>query len=65
MDIRLSLCNGGIREEKIKNRRKTMVKNIVKGERIFSKKAQPATEADKQLNLVQVRIYRKKICLNI
>ena len=26
-----------------------MVKNIVKGERIFSKKAQPATEADKQV----------------
>ena len=33
---------------KYKNNGGTMVKNIVKGERIFSKKAQPATEADKQ-----------------
>lgn len=34
---------------KYKNNGETMVKNIVKGERIFSKKAQPATEADKQV----------------
>ena len=67
MDIRLSLCNGGIREEKIKNRRKTMVKNIVKGERIFSKKAQPATEADKQVitDLLDTLRANKNVCVGM
>ena len=67
MDIRLSLCNGGIREEKIKNRRKTMVKNIVKGERIFSKKAQPATEADKQVitDLLDTLKANKNVCVGM
>lgn len=44
-----------------------MVKNIVKGERIFSKKAQPATEADKQVitDLLDTLKANKNVCVGM
>ena len=44
-----------------------MVKNIVKGERIFSKKAQPATEADKQVitDLLDTLRANKNVCVGM
>ena len=44
-----------------------MVKNIVKGERIFSKKAQSATEADKQVitDLLDTLKANKNVCVGM
>ena len=44
-----------------------MVKNIVKGECIFSKKAQPATEADKQVitDLLDTLKANKNVCVGM
>ncbi len=52
---------------KYKNNGGTMVKNIAKGEHIFSKKAQPATEADKQVitDLLDTLKANKNICVGM
>ena len=52
---------------KYKNNGGTMVKNIVKGEHVFSKKAQPATEADKQVitDLLDTLRANKNVCVGM